>query len=240
MKKAFTLAETLITLTILGVIATITIPQLKTNVQEKVTVAKVSNTFKLLEDSYRLARMRYGDMKKWGLETAVCNKSDPNARYCDSTSNPSSYIAMQKLLGDVVDEYGSLRTPFSYLSGESRGTQTYYFRLKNGAWVGSLWVENPRCTTNFGVIKNYCGDFTVDINGADGPNRVGRDKFVFIATKDHIIPLGAKGFDTVRPVKTHCNMKSTASYNGYGCTAWVIYKKNMDYLRKEVDWDKDD
>ena len=68
MKKSFTLAETLLTMIILGVIATITIPNLKLKVHDYITSVKVCNTYKLLEESYRLARTKNGDIKKWDIK----------------------------------------------------------------------------------------------------------------------------------------------------------------------------
>ena len=48
MKKAFTLAEVLITLTIIGVIAALTIPNLMQNWQKEVTITKVKKAYNIL------------------------------------------------------------------------------------------------------------------------------------------------------------------------------------------------
>ena len=59
--------------------------------------------------------------------------------------------------------------------------------------------------------------------------------------KNGIRPTGTK--DTPIDTRTFaysCKMKdSSLGQNGYGCTAWVIYNKNMDYLkcRDELSWD---
>ena len=36
--------------------------------------------------------------------------------------------------------------------------------------------------------------------------------------------------------REYCSPNSDSKYNGLECTAWVIYKGNMDYLRKEIEW----
>ena len=46
-KKAFTLAEVLITLTILGVVAAIAVPNLIRNYQDKVTVTQVKKAYSM-------------------------------------------------------------------------------------------------------------------------------------------------------------------------------------------------
>ena len=45
--------------------------------------------------------------------------------------------------------------------------------------------------------------------------------------------------DTSRPFDTSCVHGASGAYNGYGCTAWVIYNENMDYLHcNGLGWDK--
>ena len=84
-------------------------------------------------------------------------------------------------------------------------------------------------------LQNVCGDIKVDINGDAPPNVVGKDVFVFYYTKYNIVPLGYVE-DTLRPISKFCNRKSNEKLNGHSCSAWVIYKGNMDYLRKDIKW----
>ncbi len=36
----------------------------------------------------------------------------------------------------------------------------------------------------------------------------------------------------------YCNKRNQVHLNGYGCTAWVIYNENMDYLHcNDLNWD---
>jgi hypothetical protein len=43
--------------------------------------------------------------------------------------------------------------------------------------------------------------------------------------------------DTVsRQLANNCKMSNQDIYAGYACTAWVIAKDNMDYLKKDVSW----
>ena len=51
-KKAFTLAEILITLSILGVVAAITIPTIINKNSEKITVAKVKKIYATLNNAF--------------------------------------------------------------------------------------------------------------------------------------------------------------------------------------------
>jgi hypothetical protein len=64
------------------------------------------------------------------------------------------------------------------------------------------------------------------INGSKAPNKNGQDVFYFIVSKDRIIPCGTKD-ETTRGFDNDCKLKSGGEL---GCTAWVIYNENMDYL----------
>ncbi len=62
---AFTLAEVLITLGIIGVIAALTIPGLISKWREKATVAQVKETYSILQQGFRRAIDEYGDVSSW-------------------------------------------------------------------------------------------------------------------------------------------------------------------------------
>jgi hypothetical protein len=55
--------------------------------------------------------------------------------------------------------------------------------------------------------------------------------FWFYLTKSTIIPVGVQE-DTNYPFNPNC------SRSGQGCTAWVIYNENLDYLHcDDLSWD---
>ena len=66
-KTAFTLAEVLITLGIIGIVAAMTIPTLIQKNFEKQTVAKLRETQSILSQAMRMAEDEYGDACGWGL-----------------------------------------------------------------------------------------------------------------------------------------------------------------------------
>ena len=73
-------------------------------------------------------------------------------------------------------------------------------------------------------------DFAIDTNGIKNPpNTVGKDIFYFaLKNNDTIIPQGTPQF---RPFNSLCDKtKKGLNLNGYGCAAWVIQYKNLDYL----------
>ena len=66
-KKAFTLAEVLITLGIIGVVAAMTIPTLINAQQEKATITKLKKTYSVLQQALLSAQQEYGDVPSWGF-----------------------------------------------------------------------------------------------------------------------------------------------------------------------------
>lgn len=66
-QKAFTLAEVLITLVIIGIVAALTIPTLISNYQERQTVTKLIKSFSVINNAYALAKIEYGDITSWGF-----------------------------------------------------------------------------------------------------------------------------------------------------------------------------
>ena len=75
MKKtlAFTLAEVLVVMGIIGVVAAITIPTLNNTTNEKEIVAKVNKSAAMITDSYGRARAKYGRYRKdWQGKDVLC------------------------------------------------------------------------------------------------------------------------------------------------------------------------
>lgn len=73
MKKGFTLAEVLITLGIIGIVAAMTIPTLLQKNYERQTVVKLRQTQSILTQAIRMTEEEYGDIENWGIKTKDVN-----------------------------------------------------------------------------------------------------------------------------------------------------------------------
>ena len=67
MKKGFTLAEVLITLMILGVIAMLVVPGAIQRADERATVVKVKKFYSQLNNAYNRAVVENGTADQWGI-----------------------------------------------------------------------------------------------------------------------------------------------------------------------------
>ena len=222
-KAAFTLAEVLITLGIIGVVAAMTMPSLIQNYQEKATVTKLKKCYSLVSQAYVSIlndeggsdTLQAGDdlemMKKFGKylkyqKTCGRNKGCfPNVTYKSVTGNGYS-----KWEDDTTDRSRAILTD------------------------GTLIMFNKSVITE---NENYIyAQIYVDINGFKGPNQLGRDFFYFYINPEKIVPAGAKALEEKNEDQKFT--KNCIQQNGYACAAWVIYNENMDYLHcKDLSWD---
>lgn len=197
--SGFTLAEVLLTLVIVGIIASITISTLLNNVKNLETVNKLKSTYSILSQATTQLRTDCGDSFQMCL--------NPNTADNNSTVMQQVYeLYLSKL--QTIKQCGSGAGCFSSdqyiaLSGADNFFLTYakrYFLLSNGAAVGIDWDGNGGPTTY--LFKLY-----VDLNGEKKPNQIGRDTFAFgyNKTKFNLIPFS--GTCDLSQIGTACTEK---------------------------------
>ena len=228
---AFTLAEVLITLAIIGIVAALTIPNLIFKYQEKQTVSRLTKAYSTINNAYQRAKIDNGELSTWGFEGNSTGSSYSNNAYLFwEKITPYLKIDDKKTSQDDANRFEYKRY---FLTGvPNNNSVSTIVHLADGMTLSGGWISNYKCNN-----RNICGDFHIDINGITNlPNTIGKDIFYFYIYKDAIIPMGTKD-DRQHPIERSCNLNSTITNNGYGCTAWVIYNKNMDYLRcNDLSW----
>ncbi|MDR1167910.1 MAG: type II secretion system GspH family protein [Heliobacteriaceae bacterium] len=157
-KSGFTLAEVLITLGIIGVVASITMPALIANYEKKATLTQLKKTYSMLSQIAKLAEVDYGSMDEWDTSLSAKN-------FAETYFVP--YLRTVKTCTAITD--GCWRDNGYYDLKNSKITVTpFSVVLTDGTVVG---FAKP--ITNTPVI-------VVDVNGAKGRNRLGRDVFAFL------------------------------------------------------------
>ena len=211
--RAFTLAEVLITLGIIGVVAAMTIPTLLAKYQEKQTVIKLKQTYSILSQAIRSVQEDVGTPDDWDL---VSNWA---------SNQKDAYLIAEYLLPSlkVVQDCGFSISPcisdktYKYLNGVDAG--------KYGNGFYSVILMNGTSISWSGFNSNERIDFFIDINGPKKPNTWGKDLFAISWFRDKgLYPLGSPsiGID-----KYNCD-KSGA---GWGCAYHVLHYENMSYLK---------
>lgn len=233
----YTLAEVLITIGIIGVIASLTIPNIVNNHLEKRRIVQLKKAYNTISRAFDMAIAENGTVDNWCARPVNWDECS-----VDITNKILPYMQKVKLCkGDAQwNSKYCFATSYKNLEGGIAGlwlNKEKLFRTSDGV---SFNIRADCCdmfsqywcigTTN-GYMNN-CGSVNVDINGPDGPNVAGKDYFYFSIRKDKILPLGIQQ-DThyLRSFSNRClNF-------GDACAGWVIYNENMDYLHcKDLDW----
>ncbi len=207
MKKfAFTMAEILLSLTIIGVVAAITLPSLMGNINERTWNTQKKALHARL--SQAIGMMPY--LSGYGTQTTDADGSltaDTAAEaflteglskvvkinnICDSEHledcglstivtdyfGSTAYSVIPKTLGEFNSEqYGAL-------ANVNTATKAAAFETQNGESV--LTYYNPNCigsrdNINSYIASNACATFVFDLNGNKGPNMVGKDVGIITA-----------------------------------------------------------
>lgn len=79
-KKAFTMAEVLITLGIIGIVAAMTLPALIGNYQKKVTATRLKRSYTVIAQTIERSKVDYGDVSGWRLDE-IAGSAQANRDY---------------------------------------------------------------------------------------------------------------------------------------------------------------
>ena len=193
---AFTLAEVLITLGIIGVVAALTMPSLIQNYQKKKAVTQLKAAYSILSQAFERAKADYGDMEYWGMESWKGQTTNSTAYVKDFIETYFlPYIKPLKNYGTTTMEnigYDNIYNLDKSFNNGSKSSQQYIISLSNGTLSafsldghcdtyhkdsnGNTVCDSPWYFTNIYII--------VDTNGIQKPNTYGKDIFVMTATNN--------------------------------------------------------
>ena len=157
---AFTLAETLIVMGIIGVVAALTLPNLNSSTGDREKVAKVKKIYQNLNDAFERAQAVYGPIEEWPLETG------------------SGLILKKQNLGERLTE-------FMKISKNYNNYEEYI--LTDGTYVDIIPTDIGDSAAVSGA--KYVGKIAIDIDGPNkGKSKEGVDIFFFDLTSNGIYP----------------------------------------------------
>ena len=176
-KSAFTLAEVLITLGIIGVVAAVTLPTLVANYQKTVWVNQLKKTYSTLNEGFKQIVANEGCTT---LECAGLSGTGNDTGFDFSNTNTKEKFVKEFKLENVF-------------VGEPPSNSIYNYKVKTLSGYESSFQESfipddeyslSGTTTSGEIISIVVGGFVgpmiiVDINGLKSPNVVGRDIFIF-------------------------------------------------------------
>ncbi len=163
-KPGFTLAEVLITVGIIGVVAALTMPVLVGNYQKKQTVTKLKRAFSVLSQAVLMSELDNGSTEFWNYNLEAKEFYD---------------IYLKKYLITTEDvQFSEIRKVVTYrylnnveAEGAIGNNNSYAIKLNDGTFVIiDGW---------FDAIEGNHRNIIFDINGLAKPNKIGRDVFYF-------------------------------------------------------------
>lgn len=242
MKKGFTLAEVILTLTIIGVVAAITIPAMIHVTNKKATIEQLKKSAKTLNYAVYLGIITDGDVQSWNWQSSdgplkimqeiitprlnvgfMCSGDAGNNKIC--SYNVTNTLAkdennQESDIKDIFDAKtrvyltdGSLIAFADRLSDNSGGGSS------SGGGSGNDTDDTPKisyCRAG-GDPKTLCGIFMIDVNGPKKPNVVGKDVFYYgLYLSGAVLPYGAN--ESQDFVNENCTKGST----GTTCAAKIV------------------
>ena len=211
--KSFTLAETLTVLSVLGIIATLTMTSLMKINEERIRVSKVKEVYAIFSSAYEMAKLSDGDSEKWDIgQQATAAGGEKIARHF------APYVKYKKTCEKkdcFANNYTALFSNQSYIY---QPKENWYYQagiLPNGTSV-YFWSA--------GNGASVIGSIKFDINNTKGPNKAGIDLFSLDIKYEYI-----KG--VVRGISNsygeYCKYNDTGKGNGMMCTDWILKHGNM-------------
>ena len=216
---AFTLAETLIVMGIIGVVAALTIPNLNSSTGEKEKVAKVKKLYSNLNDAFERAQAVYGPLDEWfegdatqqAQSTRFAERMTEFMKVSKTCKFTAGCFSSGKLLNYDGSEYDSNYVQQLISDG------TYMIITADGTSVGF----------DGGTFSSR---IRIDIDGPNkGPNKIGTDIFDFSISETSEGQQKNVLTPSMHPAYWTGNFGRGDIF--VYSTAWVIQTGNMDYLK---------
>ena len=231
-RKAFTLAEVLITLGVIGIVAALTLPTLIGKYQEKQWVTGFLRIYSLLDNAYRMAQIDNGTYEDWA---GVTFTYDSNG--IKSNRSASDHV---KVYNTMIKPYFNINKAWEEGGGKNCMPEKSY-TLDGKEYTSNFDGELVHATPAVSLTSGECivissvahgGEFFVDINSKKGPNTLGKDQFLF-------------SFDLYNPTRlkpgyrdpwwtdrsSYCDFRDAHGWHaGISCGFWIARNKNMNYL----------
>ena len=204
-KLAFTLTELLLALTIVGVLAVLTVPILMNNIQNKLFATQIKNFS--------------AEIEQFAQDQLIVHKTrdlmdtdfgEPSKLLTDGHFSIVKICTAEDSLKDCwkTEATGKDKVTYKRLNGNSVGL---------GAGLTMILKNGMMCRYRLKTIsqKKYA-EFLCDVNGNDKPNIVGLDDFGFyVNSKGHVenYPIDNRDFSYSDKIK---NCKKTSAYYCFG------------------------
>ena len=210
MKKflAFTLAETLIVMGVIGIVSALTLPNLNSSTGDKEKVAKVKKIYQNLTDAVGRAEAVYGPIDEWFI-------------------NDTTDEAKAKRAGERITEFMKVSKNCETATGGGCFNIGKYKMISGGDYkeVDTSTFYKIITADNTSVAIGSDSWIVIDIDGpAKGNFTLGHDIFCFVLFANlGVLPLGND--------VSFNELLADISSRGTQASSWIIKYDNADYLK---------
>lgn len=228
----FTLAEVLITLGIIGVIAALTIPTLINNVGKQETVTKVKQTYSTLTSMFQQMAVDNG---------TPGSVEDVTAFDGDNSGAVWNLLKQYLKIGNLKEYCGQLNfatlSTYNLLNGNSAGSDAMYVPnngcspdgvLPNGVSIG-VADSISDCKSGPSGQDRFCASIYIDTNGPKPPNVVGKDEFRFDIFYNGIFPTGTTDRNNFSGWGGTINENCDSTTSGVTCAERLLREGAINY-----------
>jgi prepilin-type N-terminal cleavage/methylation domain-containing protein len=179
-KQGMTLAEVLIAIVALGIVAALVIPALIAKKDRREWISALNKSYTTLANGFKNSEAINGKVERWTEEKFLKNFLE-GFKLLETCDNNDC----------VPDEY--------YLNGEevTLPENSHSYILADGQ-IMTVKVVDVNCQSYLGNLSGVCGYLYLDVNGETRPNTWGKDYFGFYITTEGIIPFGTQKIDVVK------------------------------------------
>lgn len=182
-KQAFTLAEVLMVMGILGVVAALTIPNLQSNMEDQQIVAKVQTMYADIDQAYKVALKKYDDnwedssyaprVLEYMNTKSICDNNNASSCFADTIyvyKDNDGFPFDSKNISAIFNDGSSIyfrtneKDALFDIDGKDKGYNTLgidIFRISFGENGLELDTE-----TNFSSVNNYTS-WIIKFNNVD-------------------------------------------------------------------------
>lgn len=218
--NGFTLAEVLITLGIIGVVAAMTLPSLVQKNRNKQLETALKRNYSILGQVLNMYQAETGERVKAG-QLGKHQLKPILMKYLNTVKDCGLGFddAEKACIKNTTDEELK-NNPYKSYNGKAS--------MNLGVFDDGQFVTNDGSLI---IIENNVGDniyISIDVNGYNkNPNRLGQDLFMFqIDEKGTLLPMGVEGTEYYSETDEYCSARSTGFLNGSGCTYKALTEKD--------------
>lgn len=215
-KYAFTLAEVLVTLGVIGVVSALTIPTLMSNYRKRQLEVQIKADYSIIQQA-----IKFADYDGISYDMAIQDGSDASMKeWFDSFL--STHLKVEQVcinkpgcwhkMGVVKNLLGAAPR---YENNNGIGGNIITFKIANGSYF-NIDGNTAEDMKTFGIDATSDGlTFYFDANGDRKPNQMGKDIYIMVWTDKGLVPAGYNR--TAAEVDANC-----VRGDGYFCLQKVI------------------